>query len=246
MIELAVLGLLKEHQLHGYELKKRSRELLGPLALVSFGSLYPALARLERDGAVAAVDDAPSIPIPMTGSLGGEVAAFQASRRRGARAGHGRRGRKVYAITPTGEQRLSTLLERADEDDRTFSVQLAFARHLPATARRSLLVARRRQLEARLAEAEHDLDAGTGRLDSYLRSVREHAVESTRHDLAWIDRLLQAETDNAALDEQGTEQRTTADPTTRRPPASIPSPHDEGRPIGVAPAASEHTGGPQR
>ena len=54
MLELAVLGLLNDSGLHGYELKKRLTELLGPWSSVSFGSLYPALARLERDGIMRA------------------------------------------------------------------------------------------------------------------------------------------------------------------------------------------------
>ena len=58
VIELAILGLLKESELHGYELKKRLREILGPLSSVSFGSLYPALARLEGAGFVKVVEAA--------------------------------------------------------------------------------------------------------------------------------------------------------------------------------------------
>ncbi|MSO17617.1 MAG: PadR family transcriptional regulator, partial [Acidimicrobiia bacterium] len=53
MIELAVLGLLKEQPLHGYEIKKRLGETLGALWGVSYGSLYPALRRLERAEAIA-------------------------------------------------------------------------------------------------------------------------------------------------------------------------------------------------
>ena len=56
MLELAILGLLKENELHGYELKKRLTDALGPFSSVSFGSLYPCLARLERAGAVKAVE----------------------------------------------------------------------------------------------------------------------------------------------------------------------------------------------
>jgi DNA-binding PadR family transcriptional regulator len=52
VLELAILGLLKESDLHGYELKKRLSEALGPFSTVSFGSLYPALARLEAAAAV--------------------------------------------------------------------------------------------------------------------------------------------------------------------------------------------------
>jgi DNA-binding PadR family transcriptional regulator len=79
MIELAILGLLGEQELHGYELKKQLAELLGPWSSVSFGSLYPALARLEKAGRVKAVEahtlGEPSTP--MTGALSGELAAFK-------------------------------------------------------------------------------------------------------------------------------------------------------------------------
>ena len=50
MLELAILGLLKEQELHGYELKKRLSDTLGFGSGVSFGSLYPALGRLEAAG----------------------------------------------------------------------------------------------------------------------------------------------------------------------------------------------------
>ncbi len=55
MLELAILGLLEEQSLHGYELRRRLGETLGFLVSVSFGSLYPALARLEASGAVVAL-----------------------------------------------------------------------------------------------------------------------------------------------------------------------------------------------
>ena len=55
MLEIAVLGLLKEQDMHGYELKKRLADVFGLASAVSFGSLYPALARLEGAGAVSVV-----------------------------------------------------------------------------------------------------------------------------------------------------------------------------------------------
>ena len=39
MIELAILGLLKERPMHGYDLRKRLRDDFGPLANISYGSL---------------------------------------------------------------------------------------------------------------------------------------------------------------------------------------------------------------
>ena len=48
MLDLAILGLLEERDLHGYEIRQRLRDQLGLLANVSFRSLYPALNRLEK------------------------------------------------------------------------------------------------------------------------------------------------------------------------------------------------------
>ena len=52
MLDLAILGLLFEQEMHGYEIRRRLRDELGLFANISFGSLYPALSRLERSGAV--------------------------------------------------------------------------------------------------------------------------------------------------------------------------------------------------
>ena len=54
VLELAVLGLLHDGPRHGYELKQRCSEIIGPLWGVSFGSLYPALQRLLLRGWVKA------------------------------------------------------------------------------------------------------------------------------------------------------------------------------------------------
>ena len=40
---MAILGVLKEHEAHGYELKKQMAELAGGSGGVSFGSRYPKL-----------------------------------------------------------------------------------------------------------------------------------------------------------------------------------------------------------
>ena len=39
---LAVLGLLHESPMHGYELRKRLNSILGTFHAISYGSLYPA------------------------------------------------------------------------------------------------------------------------------------------------------------------------------------------------------------
>jgi DNA-binding PadR family transcriptional regulator len=195
MLELAILGLLKEQELHGYELKKRLTAALGPLSSVSFGSLYPALARLESAGAVKAVEalEAPSIPsIPMTGSMTGEAAAFRARRepKRGGRA------KKVYGITDRGEKLFEELLETdsaSADDDRAFNLRLAFCRYLPPEARLGLLERRRALLVERLARARAGIRAGRERMDAYTQSLMEHGTETTERDISWLDSLIATE-----------------------------------------------------
>jgi DNA-binding PadR family transcriptional regulator len=193
VLELAILGLLKEQELHGYELKRRLTHTLGLLSSVSFGSLYPALSRLEAAGAVQAVDTPEAAPpIPATGSLSGELAAFRA--RRGA--ARGGRGKKVYRVTPRGEELFDELLAadtQSSEDERQFRLRLAFARYLPPEARLGLLERRRALLVERLAQARAAVREGRDRLDAYTRSLVEHSTESTERDISWLDRLIAAE-----------------------------------------------------
>jgi DNA-binding PadR family transcriptional regulator len=190
MLELAILGLLKEQELHGYELKKRLSETLGFASGVSFGSLYPALARLEAAGAVKAVEAIPSpaAAIPHTGSLAGELAAFRA-RKGTTRSG---RGKKVYGITSRGEALFEELLAaetQSSDDERFFNLRLAFARYLPPDARLGMLERRRALLMERLIQMRARLKAQRDH-DRYARSLVEHDRDSTERDLTWIDQLI--------------------------------------------------------
>jgi len=195
VLELAILGLLKESDLHGYELKKRLTEALGPFSTVSFGSLYPALARLEAAGAVKAVEARAVPPVVGSPSLGAELAAFRSwsATPAGRRGG---RSRKVYGITARGHELFAELLEADDgatDDDRLFNLRLAFARYLPPESRLGMLERRRAALVERLAAARARLRAGRERFDSYTRSIVEHGTEATERDISWLDRLIAAE-----------------------------------------------------
>jgi DNA-binding PadR family transcriptional regulator len=190
MLELAVLGLLNDRDLHGYELKKRVAQLLGSWSGVSSGSLYPALARLESTGALRAVEhDGAHLSMPMTGAISGEVAAF----RRRRPATRGQRNKKIYAITDRGRSRFHELLTQPDDgagrdETRSFALRVAFCRFLEPAQRLSLFARRREQLESRLAAT---LEADTD--DPYLRSLREHDSQTTARDLEWLDSLIDYE-----------------------------------------------------
>jgi DNA-binding PadR family transcriptional regulator len=187
MIELAILGLLKEQELHGYELRKRLGELPGARSsVVSFGSIYPALARLERAGLVKAVEASTRVdrPVPSSGSLAGEIAAFRARRLPSV----GGRSKKVYGITSVGDAHLLDLLrDPAPVDERTFTLKVAFCRHLDTTERLALFERRRAELTARIAERRRGTPAAP---DRYLRTLSERDDTTLDHDIAWLDRLI--------------------------------------------------------
>jgi DNA-binding PadR family transcriptional regulator len=198
MLELAILGLLEEGDLHGYELRKRLGSMLGALSSVSFGSLYPALARLEKAGSVVVIEsdgngEAEFEGAPATGSLRGELAAFRVRSRQSGTT-RTKRARKVYRITQLGRTRFSeALAAQSPEDDRAFGLALAFARHLSPETRLALFERRRARLVERLAAARDSIRADRDRLDPYARSLVEHGNQTTEADITWLDGLIAAE-----------------------------------------------------
>ncbi len=166
MIELAILGLLKERPMHGYQLQRELSEQLGGLWRVSYGSLYPSLRRLEAQGAIR------------------------------SEPGTGARRKTVYTITTEGERLFLELLQEPPQEgqseDARFRIRLAFFRYLPPETRVRLLERRRLGLQDRLAEVKaHLRDPGT--TDSYQRALMEHARAATEADIAWLTELIHDE-----------------------------------------------------
>ena len=167
MLELAILGLLKERAMHGYQLKKRLSDTLGSFWQVSYGSLYPALKRLQRETAVEMI-----FPREQVG-----------------------RRKNVYRITEKGEALFAELLERAGQEateDSGFSVRFAFFKYLKPETRIRLLERRRAFLEgrwSRLGESVQRLKEG---IDSYTLSLMNHELSATEDDIKWLDDLIKA------------------------------------------------------
>jgi DNA-binding PadR family transcriptional regulator len=198
MLELAILGLLKESPLHGYELKKRLNDTLGHVWGVSYGSLYPALARLERTGAIEVVDppaSAPAgVPMPATGSIAGEAAAARL-RRPLRRSG---RTRKAYRLAAAGQALFADLLRAESasgtDENRAFALKLAFCRHLDPPARLEILQHRRTQLATQLVRHQQAKAS-----DRYTRALIEHETITAERDLEWVDSLIAAERADATV-----------------------------------------------
>jgi DNA-binding PadR family transcriptional regulator len=165
-LELAVLGLLHESPLHGYELRKRLNLLLGWGRLLSYGSLYPALKRLLRAGWINEVTaDSPGVS---------------------------RRQRIVYQITPAGRkffgEEITDSGPSAWEDD-NFNMRFAFFSRTDADVRLGILEGRRSRLQERLDRANH----AAGGDDRYLSELRRHSIESVEREVRWLTDLINAE-----------------------------------------------------
>jgi DNA-binding PadR family transcriptional regulator len=183
-LELAVLGLLKEGAMHGYELRKRLTFTLGPLYAVSYGSLYPCLKRLRKAGLVG---EGPVEPKPRRRKAATVVET------RSVRPVV-RRAKKVYQITPEGETLFFEQLEMgAVYDTDRFQTRFAFLRYLPGDQRIKLLEHRKAYLEEKLAEFKETLRATRERLDAYSRSLIDHGVETTEQDIRWLAGVIDQE-----------------------------------------------------
>ena len=183
-LELAVLGLLHEHPLHGYELRKRLNVVLGWNRLLSYGSLYPALQRMLRAGLIREHRG--------TGPADAGARSPATSRR----------PRITYELTDEGRTLFGTLMSDAGpaawEDD-TFDVRFAFFGRIDREIRLRVLEGRRARLEERLARLRQQL-AGPGPRDAYTAELQRHGVELVEREVRWLTDLIAAERGPAAAD----------------------------------------------
>src|ERR1700746_2776133 len=67
VLEFAVLGLLHETPMHGYELRKRLNSVLGAFRAFGYGSLYPCLKALLGQALIAEESPAGPTAKPLAG-----------------------------------------------------------------------------------------------------------------------------------------------------------------------------------
>jgi DNA-binding PadR family transcriptional regulator len=190
VLELAVLGLLHEAPMHGYELRKRLTGLLGAFRAFSYGSLYPTLRRMQADGLITEEADPDG-------------------------TGTKRRARRVYQLTVAGKERFSELV--ADTGPQTytddgFGVHLAFFSRTPAEARMRILEGRRRQVEERREGLRTSLGRASEQIDRYTHQLHRLGLETSEREVRWLNELIVAEGSNpegsGAPEESGAEGNT--------------------------------------
>ena len=167
MLELAILGLLLESPMHGYELRKRLTGLLGAFRAFSYGSLYPCLKQMLAVGHASA-DGEPT----------------------------GSRSRIVYRLTADGKEHLQNLLGEAGPsswEDENFGVHFAFFSQTDAEVRMRILEGRRNRLEERLDNVKTSVARTRERVDSYTLELQRHGLESVEREVRWLTELIETE-----------------------------------------------------
>lgn len=174
VLEFAILGLLHEAPMHGYELRKRLYDLLGTLRAFSYGSLYPTLRRLLRAGLI--VEEAPEEAEP-------------------ARTWN-RRAKRVYKLTAEGKERFAAMLADAGPqtwDDEGFGVHMAFFSRTPAEIRMRILEGRRRRVEERREGLRSSMARAGEQIDRYTRELHRLGLEASEREVRWLNELIAEE-----------------------------------------------------
>ena len=162
MQQEVVLAMLAKEPSHGYELRARLRQALGPLGeALNPGHVYVTLTRLEKAGLVTS-----------------ERAEGLADRQ----------DRKVYALTPDGQQRVAEWLAEVSwpkPDLAEFHLKLVAAVAAGLADPLSIVDTQRRELLRRLRDAQRAALAEPEVSDAAL--LLEGIVLRLQADLRWLE-----------------------------------------------------------
>ena len=167
-LEFALLGLLSQGPLHGYELRKRLMAIFGPFRALSFSVLYPQLKRMV----ISEVIEAKEIGVTS------------------------RRTRIVYTITKKGSKRFEELngaVTAEAWEDEGFEVRFAFFSPTPTANRLRILEGRLRRLREKSEVLHDEIERGTVGLDKYLIEWRRHTLESVDREITWLEEMITTE-----------------------------------------------------
>jgi len=162
--ELILLGLLKESPKHGYDVKKKIKEILSLFAGIHLKSVYYPLAVLEKKG-------------------------FLAKRINK----EGRRPRRfVYELTPKGEERFKKLLRESflnfKRPEFSLDLSLYFLNYMPPEIAKRRLRARTqvlKNLSASLTQMLKSLDKKKG-----LSFILEHNLQMVQTEYRFLTNLI--------------------------------------------------------
>lgn len=185
VLESAILGLLHDSPMHGYELRKRLNLLLGSFRALSYGSLYPCLKALVARGWIAGSDpqDAPAHGLS------------------------GKRARIVYQLTAEGKEQFQHVLASSGPaawEDENFGFRFAFFGQTDAETRLRILEGRRTRMTERLELIKDSVSRTRVRMDEYTLELQRHGLEQVEREVRWLDDLIDHERSNRGARPQGT------------------------------------------
>ena len=169
-LEFALLGLLSQAPLHGYELRKRLTSIFGPFRALSFSVLYPQLRRMLDAGLISQVE------VP--------------------KGGRSKRVRIVYSISALGQAKFDQLTETVSPqswDDDNFEVHVAFFSPTSSRNRLRILEGRQRRLKEKAEILRADLERSAVGLDKYLIEWRRHSLDTAEREIAWLEEMIKSE-----------------------------------------------------
>ncbi|QCB95046.1 PadR family transcriptional regulator [Cellulomonas shaoxiangyii] len=172
VLDPAILGLLAESPMHGYELRKRLNLVLGSFRALSYGSLYPALKSLAARGWIVGTE-APADRAVVT-----------------------KRARIVYQLTADGKEHLQQVLRTSGPsawEDENFDVRFAFFGQTDAETRLRILEGRRTRLTERLETIRQSVNRTRERMDEYTLELQRHGLEQVEREVRWLDGLIDNE-----------------------------------------------------
>ena len=162
MQQEVVLAMLAKEPSHGYQLRARLRDALGPLGdAMNAGHVYVTLTRLEKAGLLAAERSAD---------------------------GSDRSDRKVYTLTPTGQQRVAEWIAEVGwprPDLAEFHLKLIAAAMAGLADPLTIVDTQRRELLRRLRDAQRAAMAEPSRSNAAL--LLEGIVLRLQADLRWLE-----------------------------------------------------------
>ena len=162
MQQEVVLAMLAKEPSYGYQLRARLRDALGPLGdAMNAGQVYVTLTRLERAGLIAVAPAA-------DGAEGSD--------------------RKVYALTPNGQQRVAEWIAEVSwprPDLAEFHLKLIAAAWAGLADPLTIVDTQRRELLRRLRDAQRAAMAEPDRSDAAL--LLEGIVLRLQADLRWLE-----------------------------------------------------------
>lgn len=172
-LELAILGLLADSPMHGYELRKQVNFQFGWTRLLSYGTLYPRLKQLTKAGFIVADE----------------------SNERD-KATTSRRTPIVYRLTAEGKEYFGSLLEDGGPsawEDENFGIRFGLFSQTSSDTRVKILEGRRSRLEERLHNVRTASATRRARTDAYTRELRRHGLESVEREVRWLSQLIDQE-----------------------------------------------------